>query len=127
MLVVEPERRLSISQILVHPWMGGHTTVEPEPGGENDCIPESQTKPPLNQLVIETMLTLPGLDLDELLQAVQENAFNHISAIYNLLCDQLKNAVTSVPSIRNPPSGYVPDDAQQLEKVGVLLTLIALI
>lgn len=117
MLVVEPERRLSISQILVHPWMGSHTTIEPEPEGDNGCPPEIVTNPPLNQLVIETMLTLPGLNLDELLQAVQGSAFNHISAIYNLLCDQLENAVTSVPRIQNPPSGYVPDDAQQLEKV----------
>lgn len=33
MLVVEPERRLSISQILTHSWMGGEKTVELEPGG----------------------------------------------------------------------------------------------
>lgn len=33
MLVVEPERRLSISQILAHSWMGGGGVTEPEPGG----------------------------------------------------------------------------------------------
>lgn len=33
MLVVEPERRLSISQILAHSWMGGDGLTEPEPGG----------------------------------------------------------------------------------------------
>lgn len=33
MLVVEPERRLNISQILSHPWMGGDGFIEPEPGG----------------------------------------------------------------------------------------------
>lgn len=33
MLVVEPERRLSIRQILAHPWMGGDGVTEPEPGG----------------------------------------------------------------------------------------------
>lgn len=33
MLVVEPERRLSIVQILAHPWMGGDGITEPEPGG----------------------------------------------------------------------------------------------
>lgn len=33
MLVVEPERRLSISQILAHSWMGGDGVVELEPGG----------------------------------------------------------------------------------------------
>lgn len=33
MLVVEPERRLSISQILAHSWMDGDGLTEPEPGG----------------------------------------------------------------------------------------------
>lgn len=33
MLVVEPERRLSISQILTHSWMGGEGVIELEPGG----------------------------------------------------------------------------------------------
>ncbi|OXU26601.1 hypothetical protein TSAR_006259 [Trichomalopsis sarcophagae] len=119
MLVVEPERRLSISQILSHQWMFGEggqpTEAESEsisPNGDS-LVPQQ-----LNQLVIESMLKLPGLDIDTLLQAVQGNAFNHVSAIYNLLCDQLENAVTSVPSIQNVPGGYVPDDAHQLEKFG---------
>lgn len=33
MLVVEPERRLNISQILTHSWMCGNGVVELEPGG----------------------------------------------------------------------------------------------
>lgn len=33
MLVVEPERRLSISQILGHSWMNGDGIAELEPGG----------------------------------------------------------------------------------------------
>jgi len=37
MLVVEPERRLSISQILTHSWMCGNGVVELEPGGYVLC------------------------------------------------------------------------------------------
>jgi len=33
MLVVEPERRLSISQILAHSWMDEDGIIELEPGG----------------------------------------------------------------------------------------------
>lgn len=33
MLVVEPDRRLSISQILAHSWMGRDGVIELEPGG----------------------------------------------------------------------------------------------
>lgn len=37
MLVVEPERRLSISQILTHSWMCTNGVVELEPGGYVLC------------------------------------------------------------------------------------------
>ncbi|XP_012280927.1 serine/threonine-protein kinase SIK3 isoform X2 [Orussus abietinus] len=113
MLVVEPERRLSISQIFAHPWMGGDGVVEPEPGGSS-----SEPSPQLNQLVIENMLRLPGLSADTLLQAVQGNAFDHVSAIYNLLADRLEPTMSNMPTIQSMPGDYVADDTQQLEKFG---------
>ncbi|XP_015588740.1 serine/threonine-protein kinase SIK3 isoform X2 [Cephus cinctus] len=115
MLVVEPERRLSILQIFAHPWMGGDGVLEPEPGG---CSPETSSQPQLNQLVIENMLRLPGLSADTLLQAVQGNAFDHVSAIYNLLADRLEPSMNSLPSIQTIPGDYMPDGAHQLEKFG---------
>ncbi|XP_014209439.1 serine/threonine-protein kinase SIK3-like isoform X2 [Copidosoma floridanum] len=118
MLVPDPERRYSIPQILAHRWMGGDGSGQPVES-VIDMPDTTASTLPLNQLVIESMLTLPGLDLDTLLQSVQGNAFNHISAIYNLLVDQLENAVTSVPSIQSFSAGYVSDDdAHQLEKFG---------
>ncbi|XP_043288884.1 serine/threonine-protein kinase SIK3-like isoform X2 [Venturia canescens] len=115
MLVVEPERRLSISQILAHPWMGGDGITEPEPGG---CSPEAPHSPQLNQVVIENMLRLPGLSADTLLNAVQGNAFDHVSAIYHLLADRLETTMPTLPSIQNIPGDYMPDGAHQLEKFG---------
>ncbi|KAK2580417.1 hypothetical protein KPH14_006167 [Odynerus spinipes] len=114
MLVVEPERRLSISQILAHSWMGGDGLTEPEPGG---CSPETTVPPQLNQLVIENMLRLPGLSADTLLKAIQGNAFDHVSAIYNLLVDRLEPTMSALP-IQNIPGDYMPDGAHQLEKFG---------
>nr|XP_034187178.1 serine/threonine-protein kinase SIK3-like isoform X6 [Osmia lignaria] len=114
MLVVEPERRLSISQILAHSWMGGDGVTEPEPGG---CSPEN-VPPQLNQIVIDNMLTLPGLTAETLLNAVQGNAFDHVSAIYNLLVDRLEPTMPSLPSIQSIPGDYAPDGAHQLEKFG---------
>ncbi|XP_043663823.1 serine/threonine-protein kinase SIK3-like isoform X2 [Vespula pensylvanica] len=115
MLVVEPERRLSISQILAHSWMGGDGLAEPEPGG---CSPETAVPPQLNQLVIENMLRLPGLSADTLLKAIQGNAFDHVSAIYNLLVDRLEPTMSALPTIQNIPGDYMPDGAHQLEKFG---------
>ena len=63
------------------------------------------------------MLRLPGLSADTLLQSVQGNAFDHVSAIYNLLADRLETAMTSLPSIQSIPGDYMPDDVHQLEKV----------
>ncbi|XP_033210987.1 serine/threonine-protein kinase SIK3-like isoform X3 [Belonocnema kinseyi] len=114
MLVVEPERRLSISQILVHPWMGGDVASESESGRASPEI----IIPQINQVVIESMLRLPGLSADTLLQSVQGNAFDHVSAIYNLLADRLETAMTSLPSIQSIPGDYMPDDGHQLEKFG---------
>ncbi|KAH0951990.1 hypothetical protein HN011_005435 [Eciton burchellii] len=115
MLVVEPERRLSISQILSHSWMNGDRAVELEPGG---CNPDMNVPPQLNQLVIESMLRLPGLSADTLLQAIKGNTFDHISAIYNLLVDRLESTMPNLPSIQSIPGEYLPDGAHQLEKFG---------
>ncbi|KAL0123337.1 hypothetical protein PUN28_005699 [Cardiocondyla obscurior] len=115
MLVVEPERRLSISQILVHSWMGGGGVTELEPGG---CSPDVNVSPPLNQLVIENMLRLPGLSTDTLLQAIKGNRFDHVSAIYNLLVDRLESTMPNLASIQSIPGDYLPDGAHQLEKFG---------
>ncbi|XP_011635254.1 serine/threonine-protein kinase SIK3-like isoform X1 [Pogonomyrmex barbatus] len=115
MLVVEPDRRLSISQILEHSWMGEDGVIELEPGG---CNPDVSLSPPLNQLVIENMLRLPGLSADTLLQAIKGNTFDHVSAIYNLLVDRLEPTMPNLPSIQSIPGDYLPDGAHQLEKFG---------
>jgi len=73
--------------------------------------------PQLNQLVIESMLRLPGLSADTLLQAIKGNTFDHISAIYNLLVDRLESTMPNLPSIQSIPGEYLPDGAHQLEKV----------
>lgn len=75
--------------------------------------------PQLNQIVIDNMLTLPGLTAETLLNAVQGNAFDHVSAIYNLLVDRLEPTMPSLPSIQSIPGDYAPDGAHQLEKVSI--------
>ena len=113
MLTVEPERRIGITDILKHPWMAGCIIPELESLNINDT---DSLEAPLNKVVIESMLSLPGMDADTLLRDIQHNAFNHISAIYNLLCEQVENA-TCLPSMQQLPGAYEPDDSHQLEKV----------
>jgi len=56
MLVVDPDKRLSIKSILTHKWM---TSCDPvlisDTGTMSDIVN-------LNPMVLEHMLTLPGLD-----------------------------------------------------------------
>lgn len=119
MLVVEPERRLSITQIMAHPWISIDGVTETETIG---CRPETIYPQPLNQVVMENMLRLPGLSADKLLKSVQGNAFDHVSAIYHLLADRLEPTLSSLPSMQSLPGDYMPDGAHQLEKFGEVET-----
>lgn len=87
------------------------------------CNPEN-VPPQINQVVIENMLRLPGLSAETLLKAVQGNAFDHVSAIYNLLVDRLEPTMPSLPSIQSIPGDYAPDGAHQLEKVHIKFSFL---
>ncbi|XP_071441938.1 serine/threonine-protein kinase SIK3 isoform X2 [Hetaerina americana] len=112
MLVVDPERRLSIQQVLDHRWMmppvgecpvpegegpgggeiaegkaeteGGQTVVKLE---ENE---ENFNPPPLDSRVLAYMLQLPGLEENVIYKAVYQNGFDNVSAIYHLILDKLE-------------------------------------
>lgn len=90
MLVVDPERRLSLDQIAEHRWLTLATTAY------NDLSPDLSEPPsplvPSQQLdgvVVTHMLQLPKLTFDEIAESVHQLTFNHIFAIYHLLVDKL--------------------------------------
>ncbi|XP_044260514.1 serine/threonine-protein kinase SIK3 isoform X2 [Tribolium madens] len=79
MLVVDPEKRLTMSQIVKHRWLANSPPV--------DTGPERELQ--LNKTVIDHMLQLPNLNQNMVLASVKNNTFDHIHAIYNLLLDKL--------------------------------------
>nr|XP_015836278.1 PREDICTED: serine/threonine-protein kinase SIK3 [Tribolium castaneum] len=79
MLVVDPEKRLTMSQIAKHRWLAHTPPV--------DTGPERELQ--LNKTVIDHMLQLPNLNQNMVLASVKNNTFDHIHAIYNLLLDKL--------------------------------------
>ncbi|XP_018328680.1 serine/threonine-protein kinase SIK3 isoform X2 [Agrilus planipennis] len=79
MLVVDPDKRLTMSQIVKHRWLAEAPPVDTGPEKENE----------LNKTVLEHMLQLPGLNQNMILQSLKSNSFDHIYAIYNLLVDKL--------------------------------------
>lgn len=62
MLVVDPDKRLNIKSILTHKWMSG---VEVVSSLDSRITIDVNT---LNPMVLEHMLTLPGLDHDIILK-----------------------------------------------------------
>uniref|UniRef100_A0A1B6H4M6 non-specific serine/threonine protein kinase n=1 Tax=Cuerna arida TaxID=1464854 RepID=A0A1B6H4M6_9HEMI len=90
MLLVDPEKRLSVKQIQAHRWMSQVEHME-EPLAQ-----VGDDSPVLNNNIIDHMLQLPGLDKDAIVKSVVENSFDHVSAIYQLLVDKIER--------RNRPS-----------------------
>ncbi|XP_005176429.1 uncharacterized protein LOC101900590 isoform X2 [Musca domestica] len=97
MLVVEPEKRYTIKQVMKHRWVSEWMNEV-----ERDCsqtpllssdVPSSgQTTsvPNLDTVVVSHMLQLSGLTADKIAQSVHENRFDNIYAIYYLLYDKLE-------------------------------------
>ncbi|KRJ99976.1 uncharacterized protein LOC6531042 isoform X4 [Drosophila yakuba] len=108
MLVVEPDRRYTIKQIIKHRWLSEWQSEmqEEERFGDMSCAPGSGTvsksastsslgsasdsPPQLDSVVMTHMLQLPGLTADMIAQSVHEQRFDNIYAIYNLLHDKLQ-------------------------------------
>ncbi|XP_026815955.1 serine/threonine-protein kinase SIK3-like isoform X3 [Rhopalosiphum maidis] len=86
MLVIEPEKRLSLNQIESHKWIKQLS----EPITKKLIV---DVNPMMNTAVIELMLQLPGLDKDMIVNSVQQKKFDHVSAIYHLLVDKLDTTV----------------------------------
>lgn len=79
MLVVDADKRLTITQIVKHRWLSDAPPV--------DTGPEQDMQ--LNKTVIEHMLHLPNLNQNIIMQSLKNHSFDHIYAIYNLLLDKL--------------------------------------
>ena len=109
MLVVEPERRYTLKQIIKHRWLSewaSELNCEDEyaatfpnsnhsiqrSSSANSCNSESASMipPQLDSVVMTHMLQLPGLTADMIAQSVHEQRFDKIYAIYNLLYDKLQ-------------------------------------
>ncbi|CAB3233490.1 unnamed protein product [Arctia plantaginis] len=110
MLVVEPEKRLSLRGVARHRWLGAH---QPGPGpgpcelSTGACACHSAREldaEGARDTVIAHMLTLPGLTHHHIEQAIQEDRFDHISAIYHLLMEKLQQRSNARNSLQHRDS-----------------------
>ncbi|XP_038219804.1 serine/threonine-protein kinase SIK3 [Zerene cesonia] len=94
MLVVEPERRYTLQAVAKHHWLRARAPAGKDAdlsAGECGCHPAG-AKPEdsaAHDAALSHMLTLPGLSHGLIQQSVNEERFDHISAIYHLLVDKL--------------------------------------
>ncbi|XP_047513228.1 uncharacterized protein LOC125055060 isoform X5 [Pieris napi] len=108
MLVVEPDRRLTLRAVGRHRWLRTHCntltaqTYELSDGhcachvGVNDTSIGASS-------ALAQMLTLPGLTHEIIQQSVEEERFDHISAIYHLLVDKhtQKDEIAQIDSLES--------------------------
>ncbi|XP_051981861.1 serine/threonine-protein kinase SIK2-like [Xyrauchen texanus] len=97
MLVLDPARRLSLSQIKEHRWMMQEVPSQRPvlyrqglPSESKACLVEH------SEQVLRLMHTL-GIDMEKTTESLQNNSFNHFAAIYYLLVERLKAHRSSFP------------------------------
>lgn len=103
--MVEPERRFTLSEIARHRWLAAAVAAAAVSLSAAECAAKSTAVTPvedvpstvelfnlpphLDAAVVKHMLHLPNLTVDEISESIQNNSYNHISGIYNLLVEKL--------------------------------------
>ncbi|KAK7800286.1 hypothetical protein U0070_017432 [Myodes glareolus] len=117
MLVLDPNKRLSMEQICRHKWM---KLGDADPNFERliaECqqLKEERQTDALNDDVLMAMEDM-GLDRERTLQSLSSEAYDHYSAIYSLLCDRHKRHKTlrlgALPSMPRAMTFQAPVNIQ---------------
>ncbi|KAL8173596.1 UNVERIFIED_CONTAM: Serine/threonine-protein kinase sik2 [Gekko kuhli] len=95
MLVLDPSKRLTITQIKEHKWMLVEVPVQ-----RPALYPQGQENEPsigeYNEQVLRLMHSL-GIDQQKTIESLQNKSYNHFAAIYYLLIERLKSHRSSFP------------------------------
>ncbi|RLW07814.1 hypothetical protein DV515_00003543 [Chloebia gouldiae] len=89
MLVVDPTKRITISQIKQHKWMQADPSLQQQ---QSLCFSMQNYNSNLgdyNEQVLGIMQTL-GIDRQRTVESLQNSSYNHFAAIYYLLLERLK-------------------------------------
>nr|CAB3266072.1 serine/threonine-protein kinase SIK2 [Phallusia mammillata] len=97
MLVVNPKKRLTISQIKKHKWMQVFA-AKPEISLQkiDSTAPRVAGMPEFNEHILKLVQSL-GIDRQKTLESLRNSTYDHLYAIYHLLVDRLKQHRTSFP------------------------------
>ncbi|XP_071957572.1 serine/threonine-protein kinase SIK3-like isoform X2 [Antedon mediterranea] len=92
MLVLDPQKRYTTSQILQHRWI---RSGDPDPAFDQMIAEYSkdqidEVKEELNEKVLHHMIYDLGVNRERILQSLENQTYDQASAIYHLLLDKLK-------------------------------------
>ncbi|XP_037063430.1 serine/threonine-protein kinase SIK3 isoform X7 [Peromyscus leucopus] len=127
MLVLDPNKRLSMEQICRHKWM---KLGDADPNFERliaECqqLKEERQTDPLNDDVLLAMEDM-GLDKERTLESLRSDAYDHYSAIYSLLCDRHRRHKTlrlgALPSMPRAMTFQAPVNIQA-EQTGTAMNI----
>lgn len=90
MLVTDPERRYTLKQISRHRWLTRYNLIDSTELNDTLMTTQLVDTKNLDTIVVNHMLQIPGLTADMIAESVHEKRFDHIYAIYHLLCDKLE-------------------------------------
>ncbi|NXC29433.1 SIK2 kinase, partial [Campylorhamphus procurvoides] len=103
MLVVDPTKRITISQIKQHKWMQADPSLQQQQSLSFSMQNYNSNLGDYNEQVLGIMQTL-GIDRQRTVESLQNSSYNHFAAIYYLLLERLKEYRSSQLSSR-PASG----------------------
>ncbi|XP_010578549.1 serine/threonine-protein kinase SIK1 [Haliaeetus albicilla] len=103
MLVVDPTKRITISQIKQHKWMQADPSLQQQQSLSFSMQNYNSNLGDYNEQVLGIMQTL-GIDRQRTVESLQNSSYNHFAAIYYLLLERLKEYRSSQLSSR-PAAG----------------------
>ncbi|KAM9389750.1 serine/threonine-protein kinase SIK1 isoform 1-T2 [Phaethornis superciliosus] len=103
MLVVDPTKRITISQIKQHKWMQADPSLQQQQSLTFSMQNYNSNLGDYNEQVLGIMQTL-GIDRQRTVESLQNSSYNHFAAIYYLLLERLKEYRSSQLSSR-PATG----------------------
>nr|XP_005489057.1 serine/threonine-protein kinase SIK1 [Zonotrichia albicollis] len=101
MLVVDPTKRITISQIKQHKWMQADPSLQQQQSLSFSMQNYNSNLGDYNEQVLGIMQTL-GIDRQRTVESLQNSSYNHFAAIYYLLLERLKEYRSSQVSTRQP-------------------------
>ncbi|XP_069491773.1 serine/threonine-protein kinase SIK1 [Ambystoma mexicanum] len=106
MLVVDPTKRLTISQIKQHKWMQAEPALQQPQSSLTFPLEEYNSNlGDYSEQVLGIMQTL-GIDRQRTVESLQNSSYNHFAAIYYLLRERLKEHKAAMSS--SPPANHQP-------------------